>query len=88
VYQLQLQAPKPKPILCQKKVTSFYFNLFYQFLISIIELKLNFVPPQYGFEYHGMVSRQESEQLLGNEDGNFLVRESNNPPGSSTLAIK
>jgi hypothetical protein len=35
-----------------------------------------------------MISRQESEQLLGNEDGNFLVRESNNPPGSYTLAIK
>jgi len=68
LYQLQLQAPKPKSILCQKK--------------------LNFLPSQYGFEYHGMISRQESEQLLGNEDGNFLVRESNNPPGSSTLAIK
>lgn len=35
-----------------------------------------------------MISRQESEQLIGNEDGNFLVRESNNPPGSVTLAIR
>jgi chimaerin len=35
-----------------------------------------------------MISRQESEYLLSNEDGNFLVRESNNPPGSATLAIK
>lgn len=35
-----------------------------------------------------MISRQESEQLIGNDDGNFLVRESNNPPGSSTLAIR
>ena len=25
---------------------------------------------------------------LANEDGNFLVRESNNPPSSCTLAIK
>ncbi len=45
-------------------------------------------PPFYGLEYHGMISRQESEQLLGSDDGNFLVRESNNPPGSYTLAIK
>lgn len=35
-----------------------------------------------------MISRQESEQLIGNVDGNFLVRESNNPPGSVTLAIR
>lgn len=45
-------------------------------------------PPYYGLEYHGMISRQESERLLANEDGNFLVRESNNPPSSCTLAIK
>lgn len=35
-----------------------------------------------------MISRQEAEQLIGNEEGNFLVRESNNPPSSYTLAIK
>lgn len=35
-----------------------------------------------------MISRQESELLIGNEDGNFLVRESNNPPSSCTLAIR
>ena len=35
-----------------------------------------------------MISRQEAEFLLGTDDGNFLVRESNNPPGSATLAIK
>jgi hypothetical protein len=34
-----------------------------------------------------MITRQEAEKLLGNEDGNFLVRESSNPPGSYTLAI-
>jgi hypothetical protein len=35
-----------------------------------------------------MISRQEAEYSLGTDDGNFLVRESNNPPGSATLAIK
>lgn len=35
-----------------------------------------------------MITRQESEHLIGNEDGNFLVRESNNPPSSCTLAIR
>ena len=68
LYQLQLQAPEPKPVLCQRNVPN--------------------RPSFYGLEYHGMISRQESEQLIGNEDGNFLVRESNNPPGSYTLAIR
>lgn len=68
LYQLQLQAPCPKPVLCQKNVPN--------------------RPPYYGLEHHGMISRQESEQLIGNEDGNFLVRESINPPGSVTLAIR
>lgn len=68
MYQLQLQAPQPKPVLRKK-------------------LLLN-VPPYYGLEYHGMISRNEAEFLLGSDDGNFLVRESNNPPGSATLAIK
>jgi len=27
-----------------------------------------------------MISRTEAEFLLGSDDGNFLVRESNNPP--------
>ena len=68
VYDLQLQAPKPRPILRHKHLTN--------------------VPSYYGYEYHGMISRQEAEFLLGSDDGNFLVRESNNPPGSATLAIK
>lgn len=68
LYQLQLQAPKPKAIYCQKNVPN--------------------RPPYYGLEYHGMISRQECEKVLGNDDGNFMVRESNNPPGSCTLCIK
>lgn len=68
LYQLQLQAPKPKVIYCQKNVPN--------------------RPPHYGLEYHGMITRQECETLLGNENGNFMVRESNNPPGSCTLCIK
>lgn len=68
LYQLQLQAPHPKPIICQRK--------------NVVNR-----PTYYGLEHHGMISRQESEQLLGIEDGHFLVRESSNPPGSCTLAI-
>ena len=45
-------------------------------------------PAHYGLEYHGLISRQECENVLGKEDGNFMVRESNNPPGSCTLCIK
>lgn len=68
LYQLQLQAPKPKAIYCQKNVSS--------------------RPAYYGLEFHGLITRQECEQVLGNEDGNFVVRESTNPPGSCTLCIK
>lgn len=68
LYQLQLQAPKPKAIYCQKNVPN--------------------RPAHYGLEYHGLISRQECENVLGKEDGNFMVRESNNPPGSCTLCIK
>jgi len=68
LYDLQLQAPKPKPVSCQRNIPN--------------------RPAQFGPEYHGMISRQEAEQLIGNEEGNFLVRESNNPPSSYTLAIK
>jgi len=68
LYQLQLQAPKPKPIYCQRNVPN--------------------RPCYYGLEHHGLISRQECEFVLGNEDGSFLVRESNNPPSSCTLAIK
>ena len=41
-----------------------------------------------GLEWHGLISRQECDQIIGNEEGNFLVRASNNPPSSSTLAIR
>jgi hypothetical protein len=41
-----------------------------------------------GLEWHGLISRQECDQIIGNEEGNFLVRESNNPPSSCTLAIR
>ena len=57
---------------------------------KIQNLKLCFLNVNYEcfLELHGMISRTEAEFLLGSDDGNFLVRESNNPPGSSTLAIK
>lgn len=31
-------------------------------------------PPQYGAEYHGIQSKEEITDLLGSEDGRYLVR--------------
>lgn len=31
-------------------------------------------PPQYGLEYHGVMSKEDASKLLGSEDGNYLVR--------------
>ena len=57
---------------------------------KIQNLKLCFLNVNYEWflELHGMISRTKAEFLLGSDDGDFLVRESNNPPGSSTPAIK
>ncbi|KAL7673256.1 hypothetical protein ACOME3_008123 [Neoechinorhynchus agilis] len=43
----------------------------------------------YGNEYHGTISRNEAENILKDRpDGAYLVRQSCNPPGSFTLAIR
>ena len=84
---MQLQAPQPIPIYSQKYVKFKFLRKKFK-TINIKNFKVPNRPSYYGLEYHGMISRQESEKLLGNDDGNFLVRESNNPPSSCTLAIK
>lgn len=45
-------------------------------------------PPQYGLEYHGPISRQETEKLLQNSpDGSYLIRDSQRAENSYTLVI-
>ncbi|RWS29350.1 N-chimaerin-like protein [Leptotrombidium deliense] len=45
-------------------------------------------PSHYGREYHGIMSRDESNKLLINEDGRYLVRESSRTPGQFTLSLR
>lgn len=37
-------------------------------------MKVENRPPQYGSEYHGICSREKTSELLGSEDGMYLVR--------------
>lgn len=51
--------------------------------------ELAYRPPQYGLEYHGPISRQETERLLEDApDGSYLIRESQRAPNTYTLVIK
>ncbi|KAH8850664.1 N-chimaerin isoform 1 [Schistosoma japonicum] len=49
---------------------------------------LRHCPPQYGVEYHGPISRQETEELLSNaQDGSYLIRDSQRAENAYTLVI-
>uniref|UniRef100_A0A3B3QNK6 Beta-chimaerin n=1 Tax=Paramormyrops kingsleyae TaxID=1676925 RepID=A0A3B3QNK6_9TELE len=45
-------------------------------------------PKYYGREYHGMISREEADQLLSAAEGSYLIRESQRQPGTYTLALR
>uniref|UniRef100_A0AAY5E7N1 N-chimaerin n=1 Tax=Electrophorus electricus TaxID=8005 RepID=A0AAY5E7N1_ELEEL len=38
--------------------------------------------------YHGMISREEADQLLSLAEGSYLIRESQRQPGTYTLALR
>lgn len=45
-------------------------------------------PHYYGKEYHGNISREETDRIMGDSDGAYLVRKSERAPDAFTLAIK
>ncbi|KAL6093672.1 hypothetical protein STEG23_032071 [Scotinomys teguina] len=45
-------------------------------------------PKYYGREFHGMISREETDQLLSVAEGSYLIRESQRQPGTYTLALR
>uniref|UniRef100_A0A4W5QEX6 Beta-chimaerin n=1 Tax=Hucho hucho TaxID=62062 RepID=A0A4W5QEX6_9TELE len=45
-------------------------------------------PKYYGREFHGMLSREYADELLGGAEGAYLVRESQRQPGTHTLALR
>jgi hypothetical protein len=38
--------------------------------------------------FHGMLSRESADELLGGAEGAYLVRESQRQPGTHTLALR
>ncbi|KAK1172980.1 beta-chimaerin-like [Acipenser oxyrinchus oxyrinchus] len=45
-------------------------------------------PKYYGREFHGMISREQADELLRGAEGAYLIRESQRQPGSYTLALR
>ncbi|XP_067094572.1 beta-chimaerin isoform X1 [Osmerus mordax] len=45
-------------------------------------------PKYYGREFHGLVSREYADELLGGAEGAYLIRESQRQPGTYTLALR
>ncbi|GAB1608549.1 N-chimaerin-like isoform X2 [Argonauta hians] len=45
-------------------------------------------PYFYGKEYHGHISREDTDRLLDDKDGSYLVRKSDRAPEAFTLAIR
>ncbi|RVE75519.1 hypothetical protein OJAV_G00017670 [Oryzias javanicus] len=45
-------------------------------------------PKYYGREFHGMISREETDQLLSQAEGSYLIRESQRQSGTYTLALR
>uniref|UniRef100_A0A674CDB7 Beta-chimaerin n=1 Tax=Salmo trutta TaxID=8032 RepID=A0A674CDB7_SALTR len=56
--------------------------------LSPLDLQMETRPKYYGREFHGMLSRECADELLGGAEGAYLVRESQRQPGTHTLALR
>uniref|UniRef100_A0A8C7M1V3 Beta-chimaerin n=1 Tax=Oncorhynchus mykiss TaxID=8022 RepID=A0A8C7M1V3_ONCMY len=56
--------------------------------LSPLDLQMETRPKYYGREFHGMLSRESADELLGGAEGAYLVRESQRQPGTHTLALR
>uniref|UniRef100_A0A4X2LUW1 Chimerin 2 n=1 Tax=Vombatus ursinus TaxID=29139 RepID=A0A4X2LUW1_VOMUR len=45
-------------------------------------------PKYYGREFHGIISREQADELLGGAEGAYILRESQRQPGCYTLALR
>uniref|UniRef100_A0A7M4DX16 Chimerin 2 n=1 Tax=Crocodylus porosus TaxID=8502 RepID=A0A7M4DX16_CROPO len=45
-------------------------------------------PKYYGREFHGIISREQADELLGGVEGAYILRESQRQPGCYTLALR
>ncbi|MFT7799553.1 N-chimaerin [Arapaima gigas] len=51
---------------------------------EVSHLKIFYASPR----FHGMISREEADQLLSIAEGSYLIRESQRQPGTYTLALR
>uniref|UniRef100_A0A7N6ARY2 Chimerin 1 n=1 Tax=Anabas testudineus TaxID=64144 RepID=A0A7N6ARY2_ANATE len=75
LYQLQQEAPHPRRVTCTCEVRT------HTPLLSVCQCLERLV-------YHGMISREEADQLLSQAEGSYLIRESQRQPGTYTLALR
>ncbi|KPP77644.1 hypothetical protein Z043_102919 [Scleropages formosus] len=78
LYQLQQEAPHPRRITCTSEVSD----------LKHTDIFVENRPKYYGREFHGMISREEADQLLSIAEGSYLIRESQRQPGTYTLALR
>lgn len=53
---------------------------------SVYQISLHFAI--FASRFHGMISREEADQLLSQAEGSYLIRESQRQPGTYTLALR
>ncbi|XP_057174738.1 N-chimaerin isoform X6 [Ursus arctos] len=82
LYQLQQEAPHPRRITCTNEVEN--RPKYYGRDVSC----QNAIDESAVFVFHGMISREEADQLLSVAEGSYLIRESQRQPGTYTLALR
>ncbi|XP_030893610.1 N-chimaerin, partial [Leptonychotes weddellii] len=82
LYQLQQEAPHPRRITCTNEVEN--RPKYYGRDVSC----QNAIDESAVLVFHGMISREEADQLLSVAEGSYLIRESQRQPGTYTLALR
>uniref|UniRef100_A0A8I3WGG6 Chimerin 2 n=1 Tax=Callithrix jacchus TaxID=9483 RepID=A0A8I3WGG6_CALJA len=85
LYQLQQEAPRPKRIICPRERWGFTVLVR---LVSNSQPQVENRPKYYGREFHGIISREQADELLGGVEGAYILRESQRQPGCYTLALR
>lgn len=76
LYKIQLEAPTPKPLHCNKFIANSYEQ----------DEKIKHY---YGMEYHGRMGHLEAEEILKNKaDGTYLIRRSPTAKDYYTLSLR
>ncbi|KAJ7322445.1 hypothetical protein JRQ81_018732 [Phrynocephalus forsythii] len=97
LYQLQQEAPRPKRIICPREIhaplgamelKAEVEELEHSSFSSELYTQVENRPKYYGREFHGIISREQADELLGGVEGAYILRESQRQPGCYTLALR